>query len=404
MVLYEIVIEYYKGDLKMNKRYLGFIISILVLTLAGCSAHAASTPFRGNTQYTGVFSSSISRINKIVWKFPIEYIDSAPVIDDGTAYFGTSSLTEQRRSFYAVNTDNGVKRWQFDIPESVKSSPVVQNNTVFFTGYNYDTQSGHLYALDTKNGDKKWSFKTGIEGTGPVYANGIVYFGAKGVDSSTFNINAIDSAGKLMWKFECIGSTSQTPIYVDDTIYIGVNNEKSVLLYAIDAKTGNKKWESRLDDKKVQTELIFSDNFLYIGLIDSRDSNNTGYVYSLQSKTGESRLVFEQKGFLNNLALNKNTLFLSIHTNNKESTDGFYALDLQTGKFKWKFKPEDSGIAGASISNGIIYLADNKNLYAIDSQTGEENWRFTINHVWSDPVISNGNIYVSLESSLVALH
>ena len=73
-----------------------------------------------------------------------------------------------------------------------------------------------------------------------------------------------------------------------------------------------------------------------------------------------------------------------------------YALDVNTGKEKWKFKTGDSIWSSPSISDGIVYFGcDDKHLYALDAKTGEEQWSFeTGKSISLTPTISNGIVYI----------
>lgn len=83
------------------------------------------------------------------------------------------------------------------------------------------------------------------------------------------------------------------------------------------------------------------------------------------------------------------------------------ALDLQTGKLRWKYKAGDGiGESSPSVVNGVVYIGDlTGTLHAINAADGKERWVFkTAGEIKSSPVVSEGKvIFGSYDGSLYAV-
>lgn len=71
----------------------------------------------------------------------------------------------------------------------------------------------------------------------------------------------------------------------------------------------------------------------------------------------------------------------------------FYALDIKTGKERWKIYAKDN-LNRYAISEGVVYLTayeDGEYLCAIDAKTGKTKWKLKTD-IWTMPIISNNII------------
>lgn len=71
------------------------------------------------------------------------------------------------------------------------------------------------------------------------------------------------------------------------------------------------------------------------------------------------------------------------------SLDGhLYALDLATGKVRWKHKAADQIKSSPSVREGTVYFGDEKGtFYALDAKTGKVRWTFQA----EGPIVSSAN-------------
>ncbi len=83
-----------------------------------------------------------------------------------------------------------------------------------------------------------------------------------------------------------------------------------------------------------------------------------------------------------------------------------YALDVKTGKLKWKFKMRGWTDAAPLITGSTVYIASSEgNLYAVDRDTGKEKWTYSFQErIRCTPVEGQGFLYVTCyDGSVYAL-
>jgi outer membrane protein assembly factor BamB len=124
----------------------------------------------------------------------------------------------------------------------------------------------------------------------------------------------------VSWKFDIgMNATLPEPVFDKSTVFIGTN---SGIMFAIDAKTGKKKWQYQAE----------------------------GAIYSKPS-------------------ISKDVIFFT-------SYDGMlYALHTATGKEKWKVKTSPEIKSTPAINNNTVVINDGKKMIALEIETGLELWK-----------------------------
>ena len=77
----------------------------------------------------------------------------------------------------------------------------------------------------------------------------------------------------------------------------------------------------------------------------------------------------------------------------------------QKSSLKWKFKTE-TGVTSPAVSDGVVYFgSEDDHLYAVDIKTGKEKWKFESgDSIYYTPVVSDGVVYFgSKDKHLYAL-
>ena len=207
--------------------------------------------------------------------------------------------------------------------------------------------------------------------------------------------------GTLLWSFETEGdSVSSSPsIGADGTLYIGASDKK---VYALDGKTGAKKWEFITKYIVHSSPAIGPDGAIFVGSADNK-------VYALHpdgTKKWEFKTGF---GVGSSPAIGSDG---TIYVGSRDNM--IYALN-PNGTKKWEFKTGDGVSSSPSIGvDGTVYIGsqDNK-LYALSSShqagngaAGAKKWEFlTGGKVMSSPAIGvDGTIYIgSNDRKLYAL-
>jgi outer membrane protein assembly factor BamB len=128
---------------------------------------SGDTPSVGpdGTVYVGANNSNFYAIapdGQLRWMYEAErevagiWSSGAISADAKTVYFGAN-----KGGIYAVNTQDGSLRWQFDIVGSVYNSPTLDGQGRLYTG----STVGHLFAVDADKGTRIFDYAT----SGPIW-------------------------------------------------------------------------------------------------------------------------------------------------------------------------------------------------------------------------------------------
>ncbi len=189
-------------------------------------------------------------------------------------------------------------------------------------------------------------------------------------------------SGAVLWEFKAIDVSKSLAIGFDGTIYFGSYTEKKV--YALDGKTGSKKWEFNTSNKGISSPAIGPDGTVYFG---SRDKK----IYALNGKTGSKKWEYETGSEVCSSPVigSDGTVYVGLHDKN------IYALNGQTGALKWVY--ETTGGIHSSLTigpDGTVYAGLDK-VYALDGATGIQKWEYTVSLNVVPPAIGpNGTVYV----------
>jgi outer membrane protein assembly factor BamB len=216
-----------------------------------------------------------------------------------------------------------------------------------------------------------------------VYANpgGVVYVG-----SSNKNFYALDAlTGNLKWNYTGTNwFVYSSATYANGTVYVGCVDS---YVYAFDATTGAVKWKFLAGNTGVESDAVVVNGVVYVG-------SNDDYLYALDASTGQMKWRFLTGANVSaSPVVVNNTVYFG-------SSDGkLYALDANSGGFKWSFTTGAMiNQSGPAYVNGVIYVGSRDSyLYAIDAATGQQKWRFYTNGIsleQSSATVANGIVYI----------
>ncbi len=310
--------------------------------------YANGTIYAGNTDgYVYAFHPATGNVK---WKRQLATtgIESDAVCVDGTVYVGTNDDV-----LHALDTANGQTKWTFLTGNNISASPTVSNGTVYF-----GSSDGRLYALDAASGNLKWYYQTGamINQSGPALVDGVIYVGSR--DGFVYAIRATD--GSLVWKFDTGGISLEqsSPTVANGIVYIGGWYDMSFTrpgsLYAIDAATGNLRWE-KLTGTGISSSPFVADGKVFITADDMK-------IHVLDAATGSS--VWSKEILANSsspLAYN-GVVYVG-----GGGTRHFYAFNAKTGTELWRF-----GIPnGLSTSSPLVLPANGEPTHPGDSGSNQ---------------------------------
>ena len=344
----------------------------------------AQNMFRGDPAHTGIYHADGPReLKGVKWAFQTGGpILTSPAIVNSVAFIGSDD-----HYLYAVDTATGTAKWKFETAGPIRSSPAVVAGIVYFASYD-----GWFYAVDAACGKLKWKFATpgekrfeakGLHGfwprsqtipdfwdtwqSSPVVVNGFVYFG-----SGDGNLYALDAAtGQLKWEFETDGVVHSSPAVFDGLVYFGSWDS---YFYALDAVTGAQRWKFKTGEDKhnfnqvgIQASAAIADGVVYFGCRDA-------HLYALEAKSGKQKWTFDNHGTWINASatVHRGTVYVgaSIPAN-------FFALDAATGKPRYTLDMQFPVFSSAAIAEDTAYFgSDNGKLHALNLKTGKMAWEF----------------------------
>ncbi|MFP8956746.1 PQQ-binding-like beta-propeller repeat protein [Natrialbaceae archaeon A-CW3] len=188
------------------------------------------------------------------------------------------------------------------------------------------------------------------------------------------------SAGEERWRVdfdnsEYLRGPSLSSV-VDGTLY--VSNPDAV--YALSASTGDEEWEFGVDDTRFNNPPIVVDDTVFATTDDSFGREvSDGYgtaVYALDADTGEQKWQFDDYDeTVAPIHVAENTVFIP-----KQFC--VTAVDADTGEHRWDFgvgygiETSSRPDFFAETDSGTVYVADSDgNVFAVDVASGEEEWR-----------------------------
>jgi len=152
-------------------------------------------------------------------------------------------------------------KWRTPLPESGNSSPIVWDNTVFVTQAVQDGKQRNLMAFDRRTGKQLWVQGVVYETTDPRHkmnphcSASPVTDGERVVASfASAGVLAYDFAGKQLWKADLGKQVHEwgqgsSPVIHEDLVILYHGPGEFSALYALDKRTGQKKWTVSLKEQ-----------------------------------------------------------------------------------------------------------------------------------------------------------
>jgi outer membrane protein assembly factor BamB len=379
-----------------------------LLLLGGAAALGAapaseSSGFRAGPEHTGVYGTAgPAGPWELRWLAPTGgTVRSAPAFFGGTLFFGSGD-----GALHAVEALSGRERWRFATGAPVPSSPAVAGGTVFFTSHDHG-----LYAVAAADGRLRWRFAMGedlpfVWGwdyflSSPAVEGGRVYAG-----SGDGHVYAVDAAtGREIWRFATGGRVRSSPAVGGDRGVVGSMDGK---LYALDAGSGRPAWafategasldstQFGYDRTSVQSSPAVAGDLIVVG---SRD----GHLYAVDREKGTLRWRFDHE---TSWVASSPAIFEGMALVGSSDGHFFQAVDLQTGKERWRHPTLSNVYASPAVAAGVVYFGcQDGTFYALDARSGAERFRFRAGgRVFASPAVASGAVYFgSDDGSLYAL-
>lgn len=181
----------------------------------------------------------------------------------------------------------------------------------------------------------------------------------------------------------------------DERLYLGSHDG---VFYALHARTGRVLWKNKLGS--VSSRPIVDRGRIFVGTDD-------GFMTCLDTSGGEVLWRYATRGpILESPTLVGEVLFFS------NEADQVYALEAQTGKFRWQYKGESPeeytlrGHAGVAVDGDLVFTGfSNGNMVALRAGTGSVAWMASLRgeserfvDMDSTPVVEGELIYATSSS------
>ncbi|MCK5848660.1 MAG: PQQ-binding-like beta-propeller repeat protein [Caldisericia bacterium] len=258
--------------------------------------------------------------------------------------------------------------WTFETEEEIQTSIFKDTNILYFGTSDSISFKNYLYALDATTQKPIWKKEVPcMNETSFCIQEGVVYI------DNELKYSAIDAqTGETKWEYQCDQSTENdwfywhNPFVVNGVVYVCKSypspsyndfppNKSLDFLYAFKASTGELQWVLDLEYYGLHDTPIYANNILYFGTF-------YGYFYAVNPLTGE---VFWKKKIAKYLP-SKVVCFDSIlcfvgeqEVTDVHNTTYLYAMDAKTADILWTFSPPPSYEMkdySPVISDGIVYI------------------------------------------------
>lgn len=277
------------------KRLRWFVLLILTLFLAACSARGVSESWPGITaEESRVYVSYANQVVSIdgesgeqVWQYngqaASENFYAPPLVEDGRVILGDFGVSGGIfaggrllvKIHALVDGDRSPPQVDWIAEDQVTGrifASVLQVDDRIYLG----TGDNKFVALDAFTGDKIWEFATGNSvWDKPIYVDGILYFTS--LDKNVYALTA--DTGELVWSASVSGASAGSPVLNEsaDLLYVG---SFSGQLLALNRADGSLAWDAPAEDWVWGTPL-FHDGIVYY-------SDLSGNIYAVDGETGES--------------------------------------------------------------------------------------------------------------------
>ncbi|MEZ6142398.1 MAG: PQQ-binding-like beta-propeller repeat protein [Zavarzinella sp.] len=162
------------------------------------------------------------------------------------------------------------------------------------------------------------------------------------------------------------------------------------------------------ENGEVTSNPLVTPERIYVTVHHRQGFSQYGRVYALDPVTGKALWEFDDEGGLKELFCSPTyadgRLFFGegYHTNRDSK---MYCVDAATGKKLWEFATSSHTESTPAVAAGkVVFGAGDDGLYCFNAATGDKLWQYPAPgepgmHIDSNPVISNGAVYIGSGSS-----
>jgi outer membrane protein assembly factor BamB len=268
------------------------------------------------------------------------------------------------------------------------------------------TDRGELRAYKTGTGEEAWTYQHGKRIFHRPATDGTrVFFTAEGGPTAV----TADTGNKL-WAFDLDRGDGPIVALPEKGLVFAASHDGT--LYALDAKTGAKKWDAdfaadappdppgfagdraRFPNTKARPSALVCDGeTVYLSVFDQCR------LVAFAAATGKRLWAFQTGGWIFGAAVATPT-----HVFVGSQDKCFYGLDKKTGKQAWKFETKGRVESGGAVDDKYVYFGScDGSVYCLIQSDGKERWHFDTDWqvgggrsaIYSVPVLRQGAVHIA---------
>jgi outer membrane protein assembly factor BamB len=224
-----------------------------------CRDTCADAVGSGQSEGKGRVAALNARTGRVIWKRDLpSRTESTPLVVRDRVFFGSENGT-----VYALHRDSGRVDWTHEAADAVKSGLAYENGRLFFGDY-----AGSVSALRARDGKLAWT-RTNVSPEN-FYGTPAIGFNRLYLSTTDGKVHALRLNGSVDWRFSAgpggyiyASPALGKPDGVGPTVYIGAQDSR---FYALDARTGRRRWSNPAAGKISGTATILGDHVYYSAL------------------------------------------------------------------------------------------------------------------------------------------
>ncbi len=228
--------------------------------------------------FDGVFYCLSADDGEVKWKFTAE----AEINSEHNFYQDKVLFGSQDASLYCLNAVTGELVWKFTIEDQIRCMPSLIGDRAFVAGCD-----SRLHVINVEQGKAAGDVEIdGPTGVTPAADGDFVYFGTEG--GTFYSVNWRQA--EVAWRFQDNSSSlafRSSAAVSGNMVVVGGRSKR---VYALDAKTGDKRWEF-VTRRNVDSSPVIAGQYVYVGSGDGR-------LYCLDLTTGKQVWEYETGGRL----------------------------------------------------------------------------------------------------------
>jgi outer membrane protein assembly factor BamB len=274
-------------------------------------------------------------------------------------------------------SDSLAVKWEFTAAEPVEATPVVAAGRVYIADV-----AGNLYALSADEGKELWKLKTEIGFIGgPAVDGDLLVIGD--LDGKVYGVNAL--TGELIWTHDAGGEISSSASFISDRVLIASQDGN---LYGLSRKDGTRVWTYETSDQircspSIAGEKTFlggcDGNLHTVSVVDGKSSSDP---LPLGGPTGSTPAIADQLAFL-------------------PIMDGaVIAMNWKENREVWRYVDDERAQeykSSPAVGGGLVIVASQgRQVDALDIATGKRKWRYTLRRrADASPVIAGNDVWLA---------